>query len=65
MKTNKHNQKQTNKHSPDYETMTYNLLTARLKSMGYPEEVVKFQYDPHFAISKKQTEMKMEKKKET
>ncbi|XP_071545964.1 cytosolic purine 5'-nucleotidase isoform X2 [Panulirus ornatus] len=34
--------------SPQYETLGFNLLKGRLISMGYPEEIKEFEYDPTF-----------------
>ncbi|KAJ8026381.1 Cytosolic purine 5'-nucleotidase [Holothuria leucospilota] len=36
--------------SPNYEKMTFKLLIDRLISIGYPQELKKFQYDPTFAV---------------
>ncbi|KAF2359020.1 HAD-superfamily hydrolase subfamily IG 5'-nucleotidase [Trinorchestia longiramus] len=34
--------------SPEYEQLGFNLLQDRLITIGYPEEIKEFQYDPSF-----------------
>ncbi|XP_050793415.1 5'-nucleotidase domain-containing protein 4-like isoform X3 [Gopherus flavomarginatus] len=34
--------------SPDYEELAFELLLDRLVSIGYPHEILKYQYDPTF-----------------
>uniref|UniRef100_A0A8C0HBZ1 5'-nucleotidase domain containing 4 n=1 Tax=Chelonoidis abingdonii TaxID=106734 RepID=A0A8C0HBZ1_CHEAB len=34
--------------SPDYEELAFELLLDRLVSVGYPHEILKYQYDPTF-----------------
>lgn len=36
--------------SPQYETLGFNLVKARLLAMGYPNELNEFEYDPSFPI---------------
>lgn len=36
--------------SPQYETLGFNLVKARLVNMGYPKEILLFEYDPSFPV---------------
>ncbi|XP_002741392.1 cytosolic purine 5'-nucleotidase-like [Saccoglossus kowalevskii] len=36
--------------SPQYEALGFNLVIQRLLSIGYPQELLNFQYDPSFPI---------------
>uniref|UniRef100_A0A1A9VD61 5'-nucleotidase n=1 Tax=Glossina austeni TaxID=7395 RepID=A0A1A9VD61_GLOAU len=36
--------------SPQYEQMSFDLVKERLVSMGYPKEIMQFEYDPSFPI---------------
>ncbi|XP_012259979.1 cytosolic purine 5'-nucleotidase isoform X2 [Athalia rosae] len=36
--------------SPQYEQLGFNLLKDRLVSLGYPEEIKEFEYDPSFPV---------------
>ncbi|XP_071449010.1 cytosolic purine 5'-nucleotidase isoform X2 [Hetaerina americana] len=36
--------------SPQYETLGFNLLKERLVSLGYPSEILEFEYDPSFPV---------------
>ncbi|XP_063221621.1 cytosolic purine 5'-nucleotidase isoform X2 [Bacillus rossius redtenbacheri] len=36
--------------SPQYERLGFNLLKERLVSMGYPQEILAFEYDPSFPV---------------
>lgn len=36
--------------SPQYETLGFNLVKKRMVEMGYPKEILAFQYDPSFPI---------------
>lgn len=34
--------------SPDYEELAFTLLLEHLVSIGYPPEILSYQYDPSF-----------------
>ncbi|XP_065216495.1 cytosolic purine 5'-nucleotidase isoform X2 [Planococcus citri] len=36
--------------SPQYEKLAFNLLKKRLVTLGYPQEITNFEYDPSFPI---------------
>nr|CAD7401288.1 unnamed protein product [Timema cristinae] len=36
--------------SPQYERLGFNLVKARLVSLGYPQEILEFEYDPSFPV---------------
>ncbi|XP_017113166.1 cytosolic purine 5'-nucleotidase isoform X3 [Drosophila elegans] len=36
--------------SPQYEQLGFNLVKERLVSMGYPKEILQFEYDPTFPV---------------
>lgn len=36
--------------SPQYEQLGFNLVKERLVSMGYPKEILQFEYDPSFPV---------------
>lgn len=36
--------------SPQYEQLGFDLVKERLVSMGYPKEIMQFEYDPSFPI---------------
>lgn len=36
--------------SPQYETLGFNLVKERLVHMGYPAEMLEFEYDPSFPV---------------
>lgn len=36
--------------SPQLETLGFDLVKARLVSMGYPSEIQQFEYDPSFPV---------------
>lgn len=36
--------------SPQYEQLGFNLLKDRLVSLGYPQEIKAFEYDPSFPV---------------
>ncbi|XP_046659094.1 cytosolic purine 5'-nucleotidase isoform X2 [Homalodisca vitripennis] len=36
--------------SPQYERLGFNLIKERLVSLGYPQEILEFEYDPSFPI---------------
>lgn len=36
--------------SPDFESMAFDLIVKRLISIGYPEDLSKFQYNPIFPV---------------
>lgn len=36
--------------SPQYEQLGFNLLKDHLVSLGYPEEIKEFEYDPSFPV---------------
>lgn len=36
--------------SPQYETLGFNLVKERLVAMGYPQEILLFEYDPSFPV---------------
>ena len=36
--------------SPQYETLGFNLVKTRLMTMGYPNEILQFEYDPSFPV---------------
>ena len=36
--------------SPEYESLTYDLLIGTLVNMGYPETLRTWQYDPTFGV---------------
>ncbi len=36
--------------SPQYEKLAFNLLKKRLITLGYPQEISNFEYDPSFPI---------------
>lgn len=36
--------------SPQYERLGFNLIKKRLVSLGYPQEILEFEYDPSFPI---------------
>uniref|UniRef100_A0A1A9WVU3 Cytosolic purine 5'-nucleotidase n=1 Tax=Glossina brevipalpis TaxID=37001 RepID=A0A1A9WVU3_9MUSC len=36
--------------SPQYEEMSFDLIKERLVTLGYPKEIMRFQYDPSFPI---------------
>lgn len=36
--------------SPQLETLGFDLVKARLVSMGYPKEILQFEYDPSFPV---------------
>lgn len=36
--------------SPEYEQLGFNLVKKRMVSIGYPQEILEFEYDPSFAI---------------
>lgn len=36
--------------SPQYEQLGFDSLKARLVSMGYPKEILQFEYDPSFPV---------------
>ncbi|PSN50671.1 Cytosolic purine 5'-nucleotidase [Blattella germanica] len=37
--------------SPQYERLGFNLVKERLVSLGYPQEILEFEYDPSFPVS--------------
>jgi len=36
--------------SPQYERLGFNLVKERLVSLGYPQEILEFEYDPSFPV---------------
>lgn len=36
--------------SPQYETLGFDLVKERLVNMGYPKEILQFEYDPSFPV---------------
>lgn len=34
--------------SPDYESMSFELMRDRMVSIGYPHEILRYKYDPSF-----------------
>lgn len=36
--------------SPQYETLGFNLVKEHLVNLGYPREILEFEYDPSFPI---------------
>lgn len=36
--------------SPQYETLGFNLVKRRMVEMGYPKDILAFEYDPSFPI---------------
>ena len=36
--------------SPAFETLGFDLVKERLVSLGYPQQILDFQYDPHFPV---------------
>ncbi|XP_037931696.1 cytosolic purine 5'-nucleotidase-like [Teleopsis dalmanni] len=36
--------------SPQYEQLGFDLVKERLVSMGYPKEILQFEYDPSFPV---------------
>jgi 5'-nucleotidase len=36
--------------SPQYEQLVFNLIKQRLVDVGYPEEILEFEYDNSFPI---------------
>lgn len=36
--------------SPQLETLGFDLVKARLVHMGYPKEILQFEYDPSFPV---------------
>jgi 5'-nucleotidase len=36
--------------SPEYESLSYDLIIDRLVAMGYPESIRTLKYDPSFPI---------------
>lgn len=36
--------------SPDYEKLGFDLIKERMVSIGYPQEILEFEYDPSFAV---------------
>ena len=36
--------------SPQLETLGFDLVKARLVHMGYPKEIMQFEYDPSFPV---------------
>lgn len=36
--------------SPQLETLGFDLVKARLVNMGYPKEILQFEYDPSFPV---------------
>lgn len=36
--------------APEYEKLGFDLVKERMVSIGYPQEILEFEYDPAFAV---------------
>lgn len=41
--------------SPQLETLGFDLVKAKLVNMGYPKEILQFEYDPSFPVCIRKT----------